>query len=71
MVMSIGWNPFYKNTVRSVVYLPSSSLPSFLVMMILLMVSLCLGSSYPPYLPSVILWCAHESSYLWVYKTRI
>jgi hypothetical protein len=22
MVMSVGWNPFYKNTVRSVVCLP-------------------------------------------------
>lgn len=30
MVMSIGWNPFYKNTVRSVVRLPLALLSSFL-----------------------------------------
>lgn len=31
MVMSIGWNPFYKNTKRSVVRSPSLSSPVSLV----------------------------------------
>ena len=68
MVMSIGFNPYYNNTVRSVVCGAEGGLSAF-----------CrkgadwqsVGSSYTAFLPSRFLRCAHESVDSGLYTARV
>ena len=57
MVMSVGYNPFYKNTVRSAV----GSCMSWLI----------LGSTYHEEVRTRLLWERDEGDSPWIYPTGV
>ena len=66
MVMSIGFNPYYNNTVRSVVRLATIASSN-----VHHLADCGAGSSYSPLIPSGFLRCPHEFTHIGLHTTRI